>query len=110
MEYEKETCINDGKCWFQNKQTSGEWDIPEVELKYYDLVQGKGPTAEKGSTVQVKLVTSAHLQTHASFLTETNGYRLNCEGSFRLHIPWDHRSFKPLVEPKYRARDAANCS
>ena len=30
MEYEKETCINDGKCWFQNKQTSGEWDIPDT--------------------------------------------------------------------------------
>lgn len=24
-------------------------------LKYYDVVEGKGPTAEKGSTVQVHL-------------------------------------------------------
>jgi FKBP-type peptidyl-prolyl cis-trans isomerase len=37
-------------------------------LKYYDLVEGKGPTAEKGSTVQVKLVTSAVLDTSSYIL------------------------------------------
>lgn len=32
-------------CWFSLKAASG--------LKYYDVVEGKGPVAEKGSTVQV---------------------------------------------------------
>jgi FKBP-type peptidyl-prolyl cis-trans isomerase len=38
-------------------------------LKYYDLVEGKGPIAEKGSTVQVKtfhFCCSKHLQQHPS--------------------------------------------
>jgi hypothetical protein len=45
-------------------------------LKYYDLVEGKGPIAEKGSTVQV----TDHLFTLPvpnTSLTESNGYLLN---------------------------------
>jgi hypothetical protein len=38
-------------------------------LKYYDLVEGKGPTAEKGSTVQVISPTCTQFPI-LSFLTE----------------------------------------